>query len=164
MISDRLLQAFNEQIEIESSASHGYLNLAIWCASNGFDGAAKFFFKQSDEEREHMLKLIHYVIEREGQPIAAAKHGTDHSPAPVKDIFDVLQQFYANEQSVTAAVFKLLKTAEDDGDYNAVNFLQWYVKEQHEEENQARSLIEKANLIGKEGPYKYLIDEMVGKS
>lgn len=163
MISDRLLNAFNDQIAIESSASHGYLNLAIWCALNGFDGAAKFFFKQSDEEREHMLKLIHYLIEREGKPVVASKSDGEPSPTPIADIFDVLAQFYNNEQRVTAAVFNLVKTAEEEGDYNAVNFLQWYVKEQHEEENQARSLIEKANLIGKEGPYKYLIDEMISK-
>ncbi len=161
MLSENLQNLFNAQIAIENTASYEYLHLAIWCASNGFDESAKFFFKQSDEERSHMLKLIHYTLERE----SVVKAGY---PAPstlkIETIFDVLQTFYDNEKKVTASVYKLVDTATEERDYNAVQFLQWYVQEQHEEETLARTLIEKANLIGREGSYRYFIDQMIGKS
>lgn len=161
MISKNLESLFNTQISVEQSASVDYLHLAIWCASNGFDGAASFFFKQSEEERGHMLKLIHYVLEREGNVKLQPSQATFPE---VKDIFDTLRAFYNNEKNVTLSVYRLVTAATEEKDYNALQFLQWYVQEQHEEETQARSLIEKATHIGTEGPYKYLIDKVLGKA
>ncbi|MFN4299643.1 MAG: ferritin [Thermaurantimonas sp.] len=158
MIAESLEKLFNEQILIENTASTEYLKLAIWCASNGFDNAAKFFFKQSEEERGHMLKLVHYLIEREGKVVIELPKNREQK---IEGIFDVLQAFYHNELNVTKSVNALVSAATASGDYNALQFLQWYVQEQHEEETQARSLIEKAKLIGNEGPYKYLIDQML---
>ncbi|GCD77606.1 bacterial non-heme ferritin [Thermaurantimonas aggregans] len=158
MIVESLEKLFNQQITVENAASTDYLKLAVWCASNGFDGASKFFFKQSDEERGHMLKLVHYLLEREGKVVIEPSKNQEQK---IEGIFDVLQAFYHNELNVTKSVNALVSAATAAGDYGALQFLQWYVQEQHEEETQARSLIEKANLIGREGPYKYLIDQML---
>ncbi|MFN3952221.1 MAG: ferritin [Thermaurantimonas sp.] len=161
MLAKNLQNLFNAQIEIENTASSEYLHLAIWCASNGFDGSAKFFFKQSEEERGHMLKLIHYALERECTVRAG---GPAPSNLKIETIFDILQAFYDNEKKVTASVHKLVDAATEERDYNAVQFLQWYVQEQHEEETLARTLIERARLIGNEGSYRYFIDKMLEDS
>lgn len=161
MIADSLEKLFNAQIVVENTASAEYLKLAVWCASNGFDGAARYFFKQSDEERAHMLKLVHYLLEREGR----VEIGNPASNAlKIESIFDVLNAFYNNELQVTRSVHELVHAATSVNDYNALQFLQWYVQEQHEEETNARSLLEKAKLIGTEGPYLYLIDKMLEKA
>lgn len=161
MLSKNLEKLFNNQIIVENTASADYLKLAVWCASNGFDGAAGFFFKQSEEERAHMLKLIKYLIDREGSVHIGLP--TD-AAIKIENILDVLKAFYENEKKVTSSVNELVKTATEERDYNAVQFLQWYVQEQHEEETLARGLIEKAALIGTDGSYKYFIDKMIGES
>lgn len=161
MLSENLQKLFNTQIDLENTASTEYLRIAIWCASNGYDGAATFFFKQSEEERGHMLKLIRYALERDSDVQVGSPA---QSTLKIKDIFDVLHAFYDSEKKVTASVNVLINAAEEQKDYNAIQFLQWYVQEQHEEEILARTLIEKANLIGTEGAYRYFIDKMIEES
>ncbi len=66
MLSEKIEKALNKQIRIEAESSQIYLSMACWAESKGFEGVAKFMFAQSNEEREHMLRLLKYLIERGG--------------------------------------------------------------------------------------------------
>ena len=65
MLSKKIEAALNKQIAQEGFASYYYLGMASWCQLKGFDGAATFMYRQSEEERAHMLKLFHYINETE---------------------------------------------------------------------------------------------------
>ncbi len=60
-ISKNMQKALNNQITLEASASNSYMAMASWCEVTGYEGGASFFYAQSDEERTHMLKFIHYL-------------------------------------------------------------------------------------------------------
>lgn len=160
MLSKKLEKLLNEQIEVESNTSYAYLAMASWCEVNGMEGAASFFYKQSDEERIHMLKLFRYINE---------KGGVAHTPVnkkpkmDYKSILEVVKAFYEHEKAVSQAVNKLVYMANEDKDYTTLNFLQWYVAEQHEEETLARTLLDKIKLIGLEANGLFLIDNEIGK-
>jgi len=77
MLNEKVLDALNNQIKMEGDSSQVYLAMASWAEVQGFDGISTFMYKQSDEERLHMLKLIKYVNQRGG----AAKVSATHEPS-----------------------------------------------------------------------------------
>lgn len=160
MLSKKLEKLLNEQIEVESNSSYTYLAMASWCEVNGMEGAASFFYKQSDEERIHMLKLFRYINEKGGVAITPVNKKTKME---YKNILELVKAFYEHEKGVSQAVNKLVYMANEDKDYTTLNFLQWYVAEQHEEETLARTLLDKIKLIGLEANGLFLIDNEIGK-
>jgi len=160
MLPKKIEKLLQEQIEVESNSSYGYLAAASWCEVNGLEGAAAFFYKQSDEERVHMLKLFKYVNEKGGHALAPENKKPKQD---FKNIIDLIKYFHDSEKNVSASVNKLVYVATQEQDYTTLNFLQWYVTEQHEEETLARTLQDKIKLIGLEANGLYLIDNEIGK-
>ncbi|RMH95915.1 MAG: ferritin, partial [Calditrichaeota bacterium] len=78
MLDAKIEEALNQQIAHEAHASNFYLAVASWCEQKGFDGTASFFYKQSEEEREHMMKIFRYVNENEGHALAPAVEQPPH--------------------------------------------------------------------------------------
>ena len=66
MLHESISQALNQQIALEGQSSHTYLTMAVWAETSGFDGVAEFLYAHSEEERQHMLKLMRFVNERGG--------------------------------------------------------------------------------------------------
>ncbi|MEM1119489.1 MAG: ferritin [Bacteroidota bacterium] len=158
MISPKMEEALNAQIQLEAHASFLYLSMASWCDKEGLEGSAKFMHRQSAEEREHMLKIFEYLSEVDGHALVPAIHPVSHEFESIKAMF---QEVYAHEKKVTASINKLMDIAKKENDYTTDNFLQWYIMEQREEENQMRTLLDKIKLIG-EGPMTlYYIDKEV---
>jgi ferritin len=159
MLSEKLALVLNAQIAVECRASYAYLAMASWCEAKGLEGCARFLYLQSDEERAHMLKLYKYIND-------SGSHALTPVPEPVenhfKSVIDVFEQFLKAEVMVSNAVNELVYTATTEKDYTTLNFLQWYVSEQHEEETLARSIMDKINLIGLESSGLYLIDKEIG--
>jgi ferritin len=160
MLSKKIEKLLQEQIEVESNSSYAYLAMASWCEVNGLEGSAAFFYNQSDEERIHMLKLFKYVNESGGHAMVPINK---KPKSDFKNIIDLIKYFHESEKAVSASVNKLVYVANQDLDYTTLNFLQWYVTEQHEEETLARSLQDKIKLIGMTGNGLYLIDNEIAK-
>ena len=160
MINKQIEAALNKQISAEASASHLYLAMASWADSKGYEGVSNFFYSQSDEERQHMLKLVKYVNERGGHAIVPAVK------EPLK-IFDclthVFQDFLDQEVRVTDYINKLVHICYENRDYTTQNFLQWYVAEQIEEEALARTILDKLKLIGDDKGGLYLFDRDINQ-
>lgn len=155
MLSENLVKALNEQIKIEGDSSQIYLEMASWAEIQGFEGIATFMFAQSDEERQHMLKLVKYVNQRGGEAVipAVAKPELDHTS--FKALF---KQLFDHEVFVSQSINELVHVALQERDYATHNFLQWYVAEQIEEEATARTILDKINLIGDDKGGLYLFD------
>jgi len=160
MLSNRMIDKLNEQIKFEFEASNLYLQMAAWCAWKGFDGASKFLMEHSVEERMHMLKLFTYVSETGSLAIISAMEKPQHEYESLKSMFE---QILDHERFVTGKINELVALAYEEKDYSTLNFLQWYVAEQHEEESLFNSILDKINLVAYDGRGLYLIDRDLGK-
>ncbi len=151
-------KALNSQIRIEAESSQVYLSMASWAEVKGLEGISQFMYKQSDEERMHMLKLVKYVNERGGQSAISALT----EPKAVYDSFQkMFEDLYDHEIFVSKSINELVHVALEEKDYATHNFLQWYVAEQMEEEALARTILDKINLIGNDKSGLYLFDRDV---
>jgi ferritin len=158
MISKKMEAALNKQLEVESFASFLYLSMGSWCDQQSLGGCAEFFYRQSEEEREHMLKIFHYMHDIEGQAVVPAVNQPQSSWESVGKLF---KDAYKHEQKVTQHIHDLVKLGIEEQDHATVNFLQWYVDEQREEEVLMRSIIERIQLIG-DGPQSlYYVDKEI---
>lgn len=160
MIPKKIEEALNQQIALEAYASYLYLSMAAWCGHEGLEGCAHFMHRQSQEEREHMLRIFKYMSEVDAHALAPAIPQPPHHFDSIKNIFE---QVYAHEQKVTASINELVTMSLEEKDHATSQFLQWYVNEQREEESLMRSILDKIKLIG-DGPQSlYYIDKEVEK-
>ena len=155
MLSKNIEAALNKQIRIEAESSQVYLSMACWAESQGLEGVAQFMYTQSDEERMHMLKLVKYVNERGGHSAITDLKAPKTKFSNMKEMFEEL---YAHELFVSDSINKLVHVTFEEKDYATHNFLQWYVAEQIEEEAQAKTILDKINLIGDDKGGLYLFD------
>ncbi len=155
MLLKQIETALNKQIRIEAESSQVYLSMACWAEIQGLEGVARFMYRQSDEERLHMLKLIKYVNERGGHAIITDLKAPKTAFGTFKEMFTEL---YQHELFVSESINELVHVTFDEKDYATHNFLQWYVAEQIEEEAQAKTILDKINLIGDDKGGLYLFD------
>ena len=155
MLSTNVLNGLNKQIEMEGNSSQVYLAMASWAEVQGFEGISTFMYKQSDEERMHMLKLIKYVNQRGG---AAKVSATNEPRLDVSNYKTLFKQLLEHEIKVSESINHLVGITLDERDFATHNFLQWYVAEQIEEEANARTILDKINLIGDDKGGLYLFD------
>lgn len=155
MLSQKIEEALNKQIKIEAESSQIYLSMACWAEIQGLEGVAQFMYDQSDEERTHMLKLIKFVNERGGHSQITELKAPKTKFGTFKEMFEEL---YQHEVFVSQSINELVHITLQDKDYATHNFLQWYVAEQIEEEAQAKTILDKINLIGEDRGGLYLFD------
>jgi ferritin len=160
MLSNNMVNKLNEQIVVEFESSNLYLQMAGWCAWKGFEGASKFLTTHAEEERMHMMKLFTYVGETGALAVISAM---EQPKAEYESLSDMFKQILKHERFVTSKINELVDLAYKEKDYSTLNFLQWYVAEQHEEETLFSSLVDKIELIGHDGRGLYLIDKELGK-
>jgi len=160
MISEKMATALNKQIELEAYASFLYLSMASWCDNEGLEGCAAFMHRQSVEEREHMLRIFNYISEINGHAIAP---GITQPPSSWDSVQILLENVYEHEQKVTRSINELVYLSNAEKDYTTLNFLQWYITEQREEEALMRSILDKIKLIGTGPMSLYYIDKEIQK-
>ena len=156
MLSKSMQEALNKQVLMEAQSSQAYLAMASWAdIQPGLKGVTQFFFKHSDEERVHMLKLITYINERGGFAIVPALEQPTLTFVSLKKAFEEL---FRHEVAVSESINDLVDMSLKEKDYATHSFLQWYVNEQLEEERLARECNDKLELVGDDKSGLYLFD------
>jgi ferritin len=150
----------NNQVKMEAEASAKYLAMASWCDRNGFRNSAKYFMKQSGEEREHMVKIFNYLMFVGGTAVSPEVPAVKQEFATLRSVFETALQ---SEIAVTQSINRIVTQSRKEEDYATENFLQWFVSEQTEEEDNARRGIELFDVIGEAGSGLYLIDKAIAK-
>jgi len=150
----------NNQIKMEAEASSKYLAMASWCDRNGFKNSASYFMKQSEEERGHMLKIFNYIMTVGGTAVSPEVAAVRQEFASFRSVFEAALQ---SEILVTQSINRIVTQSRREEDYATENFIQWFVNEQIEEEDNARRAIELFDVIGEEGTGLYFIDKAVAK-
>jgi ferritin len=158
MLKKEIEKALNDQIATEAAASFLYLSLASWCDTKGFEGSAAFLYQQSDEERMHMLRLFHYINNAGGSAVAPEIKKQNYK---INTLADACRMVYKSEIKVTESVNELVDLCTKQKDYSTLNFIQWYVSEQYEEEVLMKSIIDKIELVGDDGKGLFMIDQYI---
>ncbi|HIK56779.1 MAG TPA: non-heme ferritin [Synechococcales cyanobacterium M55_K2018_004] len=158
MLSPAMINRLNEQINLELFSSHFYLQMSSWCAYKALDGCATFLHQHAAEEMTHMHRLITYLQETGALAIIG---GMEAPPNEFTSLQDMFEKIYAHEQFITRKINELVHLATHESDYSTVQFLQWYVAEQHQEEFLFKSILDKMKLIGTEGQGLFFIDREV---
>ncbi len=159
LLSTEIEALLNQQVKKEAHSSAIYLSMASWCDRNGFDGSADFFFKQSHEEREHQLKLYKYILDMGGTAISPEINNIKIEFSTFREVFeDALDQ----EIAITQSFKNIVARCHKEQDYVTLEFLNWFLKEQREEEYVARRALELFEVIGEQGTGHWDIDKNIG--
>lgn len=158
-ISARMKKSLNDQVAMEAFASQYYLAMASWCEFTGYDGSAKLLYRQADEERTHMMKIIRYLNEI---GVGALVPAVKQPPTKFKSLESIFKTVLKNEQAVTASFNKMVELAQKDKDHATFTFLQWFVNEQIEEEKLAETVLQKFDLLGRDKIGVYEVDKILG--
>ena len=137
-ISKTLNDAINTQIGEELKASNGYANMAAFFNKLGLARLTEMFFLQSEEEREHAMKFVHYLLEVDGDMQIPAIPDVSYQFKNLKEAFETALSW---EQDVTQRINHLMDLAVEEKDYATQHFLAWYVDEQVEEEATMSQLV-----------------------
>ncbi len=131
MINDSMVTALNEQVRREFQAAQNYLAMGVHLDGKSLEHLAAFFYRQADEEREHAMKLVRYLLDLGHQPTIPA---IELPPGEFEGIKDIVQASLTQEQAVTRAIHELVDGALTAKDHATYQFLLWFVDEQVEEE------------------------------
>ena len=144
-LSDALEKALSDQMNTEDLQSRVYMAYGIWADDAGYGGIANFLLRHAQEERDHAIKFMRYILDRGGKPTVTALEAPGADPQSLKECFDLV---FKHEVDNTEAIYKLVNMAFEEKDWATWNFLQWFVKEQIEEETLAMGLIDKLEIAG----------------
>jgi ferritin len=146
-LSKTITAALNAQMTKEAHASQIYLSYAAWADKQGFSGIANFLFRHAQEERNHMMKILEYILKRGAEVQVTAIPAPPQNPISINDCFE---KVFEHEADNTKAVYNVVKISLDEQDWATWNFMQWFVKEQVEEETLAMDLLDKLKIAGGE--------------
>ena len=159
MLNKKIEEALNEQINAEMWSAYLYLSMSAYCHSIGQPGMANWFEIQFQEEQDHAKILFNYVNSRDGRvtlkPIAEV-------PTEWDGILDVFKSTLKHEQKVTALINKLYALTHEENDFATQSMLKWFIDEQVEEEENAKTIIDNIKMIKDNGYGIYMLDKELG--
>jgi ferritin len=158
-LSKKMESELNKQVNAELYSGYLYLAMDSYFESMNLKGLAAWMNAQAKEELFHAMKIYDYVNERGGRTVLTA---IDEPKKAWKSPLDAFQDAYAHELKVTGMIGDLVELATKEKDHATFNFLQWYVKEQVEEESQTDEAVKKLQLIGKDPNGLFMFDQQMG--
>lgn len=138
-ISAAMEKALNAQMTQEAWQAQVYLSYAAWAEDGHYAGISDFLYKHSHEEREHMFKVLKYILNRGGKVKVDAIKA---APADPKDLGDCLKKLLQHEVDNSKLIDGLADLAHKEKDWASLNFAQWFVEEQVEEETLVNNLLD----------------------
>ena len=145
LIPEKVVSAINEQIGYEFSASLQYYAIAAHFAAEALPQLSAHFFEQAEEEKDHALRFMKYVVDAGGSvviPAIDAPQGRFRNPE------EAVQLSLDQEVKVTHQINRLVELARGENDYITINFLQWFLTEQLEEVSSMDNLLKIVQRAG----------------
>ena len=144
MPAERFVQALNEQVANEFAASHQYVAIAAHYESQTLPQLARFFYAQAVEERGHAMMMIKYLLDTDAPvrlaEVSAPTTSWENHIAPIRMALE-------QERRVSAQISELFAVAREEGDYLSEQFVQWFLKEQVEEEATMTEILDVAERV-----------------
>ena len=156
MISKRLHDAINAQINAELWSAYLYLAMSLDAENKGYKGVANWFFVQFKEEQDHARIFMNYLNSRDAKVTLLP---IDPVPASWDSVLDMFRQTLEHEKKVTSLINNLAFIATDDRDFASINRLNWFIDEQVEEEESARDMIAAFEAVEGNKYGMYMLDK-----
>ena len=156
MLSQKLHDAINAQINAELWSAYLYLAMSMDAEAKGYKGVANWFYVQFQEEQDHARIFMNYLNSRDAKvtllPIAEV-------PATWNSVLDMYKQTLEHEKKVTSLINNLAYIANEDRDFASINRLNWFIDEQVEEEESARDMIATVEAVEDNKYGMYMLDK-----
>ena len=156
MLSEKMQNALNAQINAEMWSAYLYLSMSMAAADKGLKGVANWFAIQFKEEQDHAQIFINYLLSRGGRvklaPIAEVETEWDTPLA-------MFEQTLEHEKKVTSLINNLAAIANEDRDFASINRMNWFIDEQIEEEESARDMIFTVEAVENDKYGMYMLDK-----
>ena len=155
----KVYELLNDQINKELYSAYLYLSFADYYEEEGLEGFANWYEIQAQEERDHALLFIQY-LQNNGEKVVF--ESVDKPEADFKDNMEPIQKGLEHERYVTGLINAIYGAAKDVNDFRTTQFLDWFVKEQGEEEKTADDLVKKMELFGSDAKGLYMLNSELG--
>jgi ferritin len=159
MLSEKMEQALNKQLNAELYSAYLYLSMAAYFYSLNLNGFANWMTVQNQEETMHAMKFYNYINERGGRINLAQ---IDSPPTNWNSPLEVFEETSKHEAKVTGLINNLVDLAIAERDHAANAFLQWFVSEQVEEEASANEIIQNLKMAGNDPHALFMLDRELG--
>ena len=161
MLDGKLVSMLNQQVNLEWYSAYLYLDIRCYYADQNLNGFANWYYVQTQEERDHAMLFIQYLLNNGEkvtlQEIMAPKNDFQDFRNPAEAAFE-------HEKLVTRSINEIYAAAYELKDFRTMQFLDWFVKEQGEEEKNADDILKRYDLFGKDARSLYLLDsELSGR-
>lgn len=159
MASKELLSALNDQFNFELLSGYAYMEMAAYCSDENMNGFSHFFIEQAKEEYHHAMLFYDFIFDMDGRVSMQA------IPKPrdnYKSFLDVFEEALSHEKLVTSKIMNLVELSEKEKSYNTIQFLQWFIEEQREEENTMKDIIFKLEKMKDNFQGLYMLDKELG--
>lgn len=156
MLSEKVAQLLNKQINQEFYSAYLYLGFSNYFEEKDLKGFANWYQVQAQEERDHAMLFLQYM---QNNDVKVTLESIEKPSTDFKENMDVLKAALKHEEYVTGLIHTIYDAAYQEKDYRTMQFLDWFVKEQGEEEMNATDLIKKMNLFGSDAKSLYLLDQ-----
>lgn len=160
MMSKKIQDALNAQINLEQYSAQLYLAMSAHCERRSFRGFAHWLRVQAQEETKHALKLVDFVLDRGGhlELTTVAAPGSDFG-----GVTQVFEKILEHEKGISTKIAALFELSRTERDYASEIALQWYVTEQVEEEANVGQIVDQLKAIGEQGGGIWYLDSKMGK-
>lgn len=146
-LSATLAKALNAQMTNEAHNAQIYLSYAAWASEKGYDGIANFLFRHENEERNHMMKFLEYILKRGAKVVVTEIPDPGPNPTSINNCFE---KVFRSEVKNTENIYRIVEMSMAEKDWATWSFMQWFVKEQTEEETLAIELLDRIKIAGGE--------------
>ena len=155
-MTEKVHELLNQQINKELYSAYLYLDFSNYFKEKGLDGFANWYMIQAQEERDHAM-LFYTYLQNENEKVTLL--GIDKPDKVINEPMDVLLAGLEHEKYVTGLINDIYAAAYEVKDFRTMQFLDWFVKEQGEEETNANDLITKMELFGGDPRSLYLLNQ-----
>jgi ferritin len=160
MLSAKIQEAFNRQINAETFSSYLYLSMAAYFESEDLKGMAHWMRIQSQEETAHALRLFDFINNRGGRVTLTA---IEAPQVDWKSPLEAFENAYLHEQKISGMIGDLMNLVSVERDGAGHDFLEWFCREQVEEEAASQLIVSQLKRVGDSGVGLYLVDQELGK-
>ena len=155
MLSAKVVELLNNQVNAEFYSAYLYLDMANYYKNEGLDGYYNWYKVQAQEERDHALLFMDYLQQNGVEVVLEAIAKPDKE---FKAFIDPLKAGAEHERLVTSLIHDIYAVAYEEKDFRTMQFLDWFVKEQVEEEDNADDMVKKFELFGNDSKGLYQLD------
>lgn len=159
MLDKKVVELLNQQVNKEFYSAYLYLDFSNFYYDQGLEGFGNWYKIQAQEERDHAMLMIQY-LQNNGEKVELS--AIDKPQVALESAKAVLGEGLKHEQYVTSLIHNIYDAAYSVKDFRTMQFLDWFVKEQGEEETNAESLVKKFELFGNDSKGLYMLDNELG--